>query len=234
MTLFGKADCLQVYREAFEQTWDDSEVVDNIRFVVLDTETTGLDPRRDRIVTIGAVVVSHGQIMLEDQFEAVIKFDYNTASVVVHGVTREAAQEDGLEEPDALGQFLGYLRDGVIVGHHIGFDVDILSERCRARFGMGLENRWLDTMELTLNLEDAGAFAQDEDDADEPKRPDFSLDGLCRRFNIAPHDRHTAPGDAFITAQVFLKLLRMASRHGMSTLQDISKRWVDPREASPR
>jgi len=234
MTLFGKADCLQVYREAFEQSWQDHEVIDNIRFVVLDTETTGLDAKRDRIVTIGAVVVSHGQILLEDQYEAVIKFDYNTASVVVHGITREAAQEGGMEEAEALGEFLEYLRDGVIVGHHIGFDVDILNERCLARFGLKLENRWIDTMELTLNLEDAGAFDDEDQSEEQKKRPDFSLDGLCKRFNIAPHDRHTAPGDAFITAQVFLKLLRMAGRNGMSTLADVSKRWVDPNAPAQR
>lgn len=226
MTLFGKTDDIQLYRESEAVTWPDDTRVEEVRFVVLDSETTGLDPKKDRIVTIGAVVVQQGQILLDDQYEAVIKFDYNTASVVVHGVTREAAQEEGMEEVDALREFLAYLRNGIIVGHHIGFDVEIFSERCQQRFGLSLFNRWLDTMELTLHLEDRGAFPGE----DENERKDFSLDGLCRRFNIPPHDRHTAPGDAFITAQILLKLLRLARRHGMTMLGDVIQRWEPPAE----
>ncbi|QYY35438.1 3'-5' exonuclease [Ruficoccus sp. ZRK36] len=225
MNLFGDTDDIQLYHESFDDSWSDSDTLDHVRFVVLDTETTGLDARKDAIVTIGAVAVRRNQIMLDDQYEAMIKFAYNTSSVVVHGVTRESAQEGGVEEPVALRQFLAYLRDGIIVGHHIGFDVEILGERCRQRFGLDLQNRWIDTMELTLRLEDLGAFPEQEH-----LKKDFSLDGLCRRFGIPPHDRHTAPGDAFITAQVFLKLLRLARRYNMTTLADISQRWQPPEE----
>lgn len=225
MNLFGDSDDIQLYHESFEQTWSDSDPMDHVRFVVLDTETTGLNARKDGIVTIGAVAVRRGQIMLEDQYEAMVKFAYNTSAVVVHGVTREVAQEDGLEEPVALREFLAYLRDGVIVGHHIGFDVEILGERCRQRFGLKLQNRWIDTMELTLRLEDLGAFPEEEH-----LKKDFSLDGLCRRFGVKPHDRHTAPGDAFITAQIFLKLLRLARRYNIQTLAELSERWQPPEE----
>jgi DNA polymerase-3 subunit epsilon len=225
MNLFGETDDIQLYHESFEQTWGDSDPVDHVRFVVLDTETTGLDARKDAIVTIGAVAVRRSQIMLDDQYEAMVKFAFNTSAVVVHGITREAAQEDGVDEPVALRQFLAYLRNGVIVGHHIGFDVEILGERCRQRFGLDIQNRWIDTMELTLRLEEMGAFPGEED-----AKKDFSLDGLCRRFGIPPHDRHTAPGDAFITAQVFLKLLRLARRYNLMTLGDIAERWQPPEE----
>ncbi|MEM9227508.1 MAG: 3'-5' exonuclease [Verrucomicrobiota bacterium] len=224
MTLFGKTDAIQLYRESFDQSWSEDDLIENVRFVLLDSETTGLDAKKDRVVTIGAVDVLQGQILLHEQFECIIKFDYNTSAVVVHGVTREAAEASGIEEPAALAAFLGYLRDGIIVGHHIGFDVEIIGERCQQRFGESLQNRWLDTMELTLHLEDAGAFGEKEE------RKDFSLDGLCKRFGIPPHDRHTAPGDAFITAQIFLKLLRMARKHDMYTLADISRRWIPPEE----
>ncbi len=225
MNLFGDTDSIQLYHESFGETWNDSDPLDHVRFVVLDTETTGLDVRKDCIVTIGAVAVRRNQIMLDDQYESMIKFAFNTSAVVVHGITRETAQEEGVEEPVALREFLAYLRDGVIVGHHIGFDVDMLSERCRKRFGLEIQNRWLDTMELTLRLEEMGAFPGDQN-----ARKDFSLDGLCRLFGIPPHDRHTAPGDAFITAQVFLKLLRLARRYNLISLADITQRWQPPEE----
>ena len=63
-------------------------------------------------------------------------------------------------------------------------------------------------MRLALALEAAGAFA------DTPIKS-FDFDSLCARFGVVTHDRHTAPGDAFLTAQIFLKLLRLLHRHGL-------------------
>lgn len=195
----------------FEHTWADSTPLDQVRFVVLDCETTGLDPRRDRIITIGAVAVEQGEILLDDSFEVLLPVAYNNASVTVHGITRDEAR-DGMEEPAALAHFLDYLRDGVIVGHHIGHDIQSVNCACERHFGFTLRNRSLDTMDLTLHLRDDGAFAG------RPMAQGFSLDGLCDMFGILPHDRHTAGGDAFLTAQVFQRLLRAAGRVGRRTL----------------
>ena len=82
---------------------------------------------------------------------------------------------------------------------------------------MRLLNRSLDTMDLTLHLERDGAFAG------RPPIRRFTLDALCELFGVIPHDRHTASGDAFITAQVFLRLLRLAARHGRATLGPLSE-----------
>lgn len=225
MNLFGKDDAILHYLEAFNSTWDAGTPAEKIRFVVLDTETTGLDPQKDAIVTIGAVAVQDNAICLDDQYEALLRFRYNTSAVVVHGITREVAEQEGVDEVEALRDFLKYLEDGVIVGHHIGFDVEILKHHCQQRFGIELQNRWLDTMELTLHLEDSGAFGPPPDEG-APQGRDFSLDGLGQRFGILPHDRHTASGDAFITAQIFLKLLRLARRYGRRTLGTLSQRYV--------
>jgi DNA polymerase-3 subunit epsilon len=188
--------------------------VDRVRFVALDTETTGLDPKRDRVITIGAVGIQDGQIDLADCFEAMLKIAYNQSSVTVHGVTRDEAR-DGMDERDALLEFLGYLRDGVIVGHHIGFDMDILGAACERHFKISLLNRWLDTMDLTLHLKDSGVF-------DANRGPSgFTLDALCDLFGVAPRDRHTAGGDAFITAQIFLRLLRLSRKTGRNRLADL-------------
>ncbi len=68
-----------------------------------------------------------------------------------------------MEEAEALALFLDYLRDGVIVGHHIGHDIQALNCACERHFNLTLRNRWLDTMDLTLHLNDAGAFARPAD-----------------------------------------------------------------------
>lgn len=201
----------ELYLKAFENTWPDDAPAGSVRFVVLDTETTGLDPRRDKIITIGAVAVCGGEILLDDSFEVLLKVAYNNSSVTVHGITRDEAVV-GTNEAEAVSLFLDYLRDGVIVGHHIGHDIQALNCSCDRHFGFELSNRSLDTMDLTLHLDDAGAFASRQ------MAKGFTLDGLCEMFGITAHDRHTAGGDAFLTAQVFLRLLRAAKSVGRDTL----------------
>ncbi len=131
--------------------------------------------------------------------------------MTVHGVTREESRA-GLDEPAALEQFLAYLGDGVIVGHHIGHDVETFNAGYERHFGFRLANASLDTMALTLNLERDGVFAGRD------SIREFSLDGLCALFDVIPHDRHTASGDAFMTALVFQRLLRLAAKSARTTL----------------
>ena len=177
------------------------------RFVVFDNESTGLDPRKDRIVSIGAVAVCDGEIRLDDTFEATVRIAFNTSAVVVHGITQEESMR-GVEEADAARDFLDYVGDSILVGHHVMFDY-LLIEGAAQRLGRApMPNRALDTMRLALALEAAGAFA------DAPIKS-FDFDSLCARFGVITHDRHTAPGDAFLTAQIFLKLLRLLQRHGL-------------------
>jgi DNA polymerase-3 subunit epsilon len=168
------------YRQCFDATWSDDTPIDRVRFVALDSETTGLNPRTDRIITIGAVAMQRGEIVLEDSFGALLQIARNTSAVTVHGVT-------------------GYER-------HWGFE---------------LLNRSLDTMDLTLHLERRGAFG------DRPPIREFTLDALCDLFGVIPHDRHTASGDAFITAQLFLRLLRLASRYGRERLGALCEPFQD-------
>jgi DNA polymerase-3 subunit epsilon len=204
------------YLACFGSTWPDDALPEAVRFVVLDCETTGLDPARDRIVSIGAVAVGEAQILLADGFEALLRVSHNTAATLVHGITR-AETLDALGEREALLRFLDYLRDGVIVGHHINHDLAMLNAACERQFGIRLNNRHLDTMGLTLHLQNDGAFA------DLPPIRGFSLDSLCERFGVVPYDRHTAPGDAFLTAQVFLRLLRYARRGNRAWLGGLTE-----------
>jgi len=204
------------YRACFATTWAEDTPLEHVRFVVLDSETTGLNPRVDRLITIGAVAVQNSEIVLEDSFDALIKIDRNTEAVTVHGVTRDQSLR-GVDEQVAIEGFIDYLKDGVIVGHHIGHDISTLDAALERHWGITLANRSLDTMDLTLHLERDGAFAG------RPPIRQFTLDGLCAMFGVIPHDRHTASGDAFITAQVFLRLERLATRFGRGTLDRISE-----------
>ncbi len=205
---------LDAYRAAFDETWSEAAPLEQVRFCVLDCETTGLDPERHRIVSIGAVGVIEGEIDLGDTLEVLLRVRFNTAATLVHGITRNETR-DALDEPDALAALLDYLGDGVIVGHHIGHDLRMVDAALARHSQDRLHNRHLDTGELMGRLLDEAAFGADAE------LNDYSLDGLCRFFGILPYDRHTAPGDALLTAGILMRQLRAAKRSGRQCLGDL-------------
>jgi DNA polymerase-3 subunit epsilon len=184
------------------------------RYVVFDCETTGLDPAKDGILTIGAVAVRGGEICLDDEFDAILSDWRMTSAVLVHGIT-QAEAATGETEEQAVNKFLDYVGDAVLVGHHVGFDQKIVAHAAQ-RLGRDLANPALDTMRIALALEERGAFEGREIRG-------FDLDNLGTLFDVEPHDRHTASGDAFITAQIFIRLERMADKAGID-LADLIER----------
>jgi len=171
------------------------------RWVIFDTETTGTTPTRDRMVSIAALAISDFEIVPEDSFECVVRIPYNSSAVVVHGITKEEAEREGIEESEAVTLFSEYLGDACLVGHHVAFDV-IVMNHARVRAGLPImQNGAVDLMELVMTLEAKDII---------PKRPDphdFSLDGLLELFKVGKSGRHTAMGDSLLTAMIFMKLL---------------------------
>ena len=196
------------YQEAVSQQWADDSPLDPIRFVSFDAETTSLDPRQAKTVALGGIAIVAGEIQLDDSIELLVRQLYNSSAVTVHGITREESLA-GVEEREALTRTLEYFGNAVLVGHHVGFDVTLLDTACRREFDLEIGNRSLDTAELALLLAQDGVL---------PEMASFSLDSLLRIFGIEPHDRHTAAGDAFLTALAFQRLLRAARHAGRVTL----------------
>ena len=199
---------------SLEANWE------NFRFVCIDSESTGLDPKRDSIISLAGVGVQNGEICLWDQFSVILPVAYNTSSVTVHGITREEAAS-GVEAPVALRRFLEWLGDGVIVGHHIRHDVTLLNTALHKLFSIELCNVVIDTMEAFLAVRKAGGFRV----TGEPEG--HSLDALCDYFQIVPHDRHTALGDAFLTAHILLRVLKEAGKRAQWNLKDLDAWHAD-------
>ena len=174
-------------------SWAPETPIQQVRFVVLDSETTGLNPRKDRIITIGAIAVVNHEILIQDSFEALLKVEYNSSAVTVHGMTRGKVWTGWMSPRRArsISPLFGHWDRHR--SHHIGHDVETFNAGYERHFGFRLQNLSLDTMDLTLLLERDGAFAG--------RGPiqEFSLDALCAMFDVIPHDRHTASGDAFMT-----------------------------------
>lgn len=205
------------YLQAFEDQPKRDWPIRNLRFVVLDTETTGLDTARDQILSIGAVAVSAQQIWVADRFEAFLPQEElektgTPDTIAVHGILLKHANK---ERPTAevLIDFLAYLRGSIFVAHHAAFDFGILQTAYKKHLGGKLLNKTLDTAQLARRLDDPSG--QKQMNAQEAKQ--YSLDHLCHRFNIPIEARHTASGDALLTAILLVKLLARLEARGISS-----------------
>ena len=168
-------------------------------FVVFDCESTGLHLKKDRILSIGAVVIENDKILVSKIFSVFLQQDiYNASSVPIHGILKEGTDEKNVEV-EAIIQFLDFIKNATLVGHHVSFDIGLINESL-SRIGLGrLKNQYMDTDIMYQKLKHL------------PVEQHTSLDELCDVYKIRKSERHTAIGDAFITAILFLKLKKKLS-----------------------
>ena len=134
-------------------------------------------------------------------------------SIAVHGILQQKT-EQGISEEEMLIALTDLLKDAIIVGHHIAFDIAILNESMQREMGGPLKNRVLDTGRLARRIEDPFYLKQ-------VRRREFSLDSLCKKYGIEMGKRHTAAGDVYITSLLFMKLLGRLERKGVKTLGEL-------------
>lgn len=211
------------YQSYFKHDYPAKTPIDHVRFIVLDTETTGLDDQQDEVLSLAAVAVQGSAIHIADRFEAFFR-PANSASnkegVSVHGIL-DRHTLDAKETAASLLEFLSYVKNSIIVGHHIRFDKNMLDKTYREKLGGQLINKTLDTAHLAQRLR------PDFDPNNHRMRAEFSLDALCKTYRIPVQNRHTAAGDTMITAILLLKLLARLKRRGVVTLDDLlqHKKW---------
>lgn len=169
--------------------------------VVIDAETTGLDTSKDRLISMGGLRVKGNMIQVAEHYEAYLSTPTNlqgSTAVAIHGIVPNSLHYVYSQEEEMLGELLQFLGDAIIVGHHIRFDVTMIN-RSLVRHGAGeLRNQVIDTAAVAERLLPAGYWS--------PK-DQYTLDKLARRYRIPLSDRHTALGDAYITAVLWLKLI---------------------------
>jgi len=202
--------------------WDTSEKstdedllgdINTTRFVVLDTETTGFDYENDRILCIGAIVLQNNTISIQDSFEVyIVQEHYNKSTAQIHGILKDFVL-DRPNELEALQQFLDFLGNSIIIAHHTIFDVTMINKALERNGLPELKNRTLDTAILYKKTLIKSYLLERKDH--------YTLDDLADKFDISKKDRHTAMGDAYITAIAFLKILKKLREKGEITLKQL-------------
>lgn len=183
----------------------DARPLADLAYTVFDTETTGLDPAGgDEIIAIGAMRIVNGRLLQAETFEALVDpgRSISEASIDVHGIT-----PDRLAGQPPIGQvlprFQRFAEDTVLVGHNAAFDLRFLQLKEEST-GVRFDQPVLDTLLLA-------AVAH-------PSADSQGLDAVAQRLGIEVVGRHTALGDARMTAEVFLRLLPVLASQGIRTL----------------
>ncbi len=185
----------------------DNHPLRELKLVVLDTETTGLRPQAgDEIISIGACVIRDGRV-LPQLFHRLVNPGRHIPPFITEltGISNEMVAGAG-DFCTVMSEFLEFLQDSVIIGHSIEFDVNFLNYKLKP-YHVRINNFLVDTGMLSRALN--------------PQWKIHTLDSILANLGIEPEGRHTALGDALLTAGVFLNFLDRLEDLKVFTLWDL-------------
>jgi DNA polymerase-3 subunit epsilon len=184
----------------------EDRLLSELSFTVFDTETTGLNPSEgDEIIQIGAARIVNGKLLRHESFEQLVNPGrlIPAATVPIHGITQNmVAGKPPITE--VLPAFYTFAQDTVLVAHNAAFDMKFLQLQER-NTGLVFNHPVLDTLLLSAVVH--------------PNQESHRLEAIAERFNITVLGRHTALGDAFVTAEVWLRLVPLLQAMGITTLR---------------
>lgn len=165
--------------------------------IVLDTETTGLDYTRERIIEFAAVRLENGKIKAEFQTLINPEQHIRKSSIAIHGISQEMVQ-DAPTESEILPQILEFIGDYPIVAHNAIFDYSFLNEASLRVTGKELKNTRIDTQHLFKEV-----F---------PDLESHGLEALTRKFNVEFTKHHRAMADTMGLALSYPALKKLYSQ----------------------
>jgi len=170
-----------------------SELI-NQKFVCIDCETTGLDPKQDRIIEVAVICFDMEQTYFEMESLINPECEIPETSIAIHHITPDMVMDKPLIA-HVLPDILKLIGDHIIIGHGVGFDIDILANSAE-RHGIPCKlrkNKFIDTLRL------ARLYGES---------PVNSLEHLGKHFNIPLEGAHRAMSDVIVNREVFKKLTR--------------------------
>lgn len=185
----------------------DERKLSELTYTVFDTETTGLNPSQgDEIIQIGATRIVNGKLLRQESFEQLVDPGryLSPESVQIHGITQDMLKNQPTIEK-VLPAFHAFAQDTVLIAHNAAFDMRFLQLKEEAT-GVRFDQPVLDTLLLSAVIH--------------PNQESHRLEAIAERLNIAIIGRHTALGDAIVTAEVFLKMIPLLAEKGIHTLRE--------------
>jgi len=183
----------------------DSVPLTALSYTVFDTETTGLQPSQgDEIVSIGAVRIVNGRLLEHEVFEQLVdpRREMSPEASRITGIDASMlAHEPTIDR--VLPAFHAFCEDTVLVAHNAAFDMRFLRLKEDAT-GVRFTQPVLDTLLLSAVLH--------------PQLGSHGLEAIAERMGVNPIGRHTAVGDAIMTAEIFLRMLPLLAHQGVRTL----------------
>jgi len=207
-------------KKANKSRFDPHTPITDVRYVVVDTELTGLDEKRDSIVSIGAVRMTGGKIDLGDTFYRLVspRTELTAASVIIHEITPSDVAASPAIGP-VLEEFLEFCGPSVLVGHFISIDLAFLSREMKRLRSSAVANRAVDTFSIHEWLRKRGKAR----DCVEAPRTGHRLYDLARCYGVPVNGAHNAIMDAYATAQLFQRFLPLVAEAGAGDIGELLK-----------
>jgi len=168
-----------------------------IGYVALDFETTGLNPRRDHILSLGWVVVENVCLLLGTAEHRIIRLDCDipAESAAIHRITDDqSATGETLNR--ALAALFATLTGRVLIVHHASIERGFLAATCRRLYGYPPPLRIIDTEVVARRVLDRRQIIY--------QASELRLHALAERYNLPRLNAHNALSDAIVTAELFL------------------------------
>jgi DNA polymerase-3 subunit epsilon len=201
-------------------------------YVVVDLETTGLDVKTDRVLSIGAFRIKSGRIRMGDMFSTFVnpERDIPATAIKMHGIVPDMVK-DAATAVEVLDEFLAFLGNDIMVAHHAAFDLGFINRMMSEHYGFVLQNMVVDTVPLCQQVIlpqfytlirrytrlSTGRFGH----IPMQKNNQRSLDHIANHLGIQIYKRHTAVGDALATAMIFQRVLSRLEKAGRGKLVDL-------------
>jgi len=174
-------------------------------YICFDCETTGLNPKVDDIISIGAVLIKNNKIITSKRFERFIKpkKKLSKESIQIHQI-RSCDLEDGKDIDDVIIEFIDFIGNRKLVGYYLEFDIAMVNKYIKPKIGITLPNKQIEVSALYYDKVTFGnSFNQNVD---------LRFNTIMKKLDLPNLTKHNAINDAIMTSMIFLKLQNISHK----------------------